>query len=68
MRIALPAVLALATLGAPTAFAKPPERDAAYAIDAQASVWSQSSWKRQKLRDGPDRLAGAYTLLPSDLK
>ena len=31
-------------------------------------VWSQSSWKWQKLRDVPDRLAGEYTLIPLHLK
>jgi hypothetical protein len=31
-------------------------------------VWSQSSWKWQKLRDVPDRLAGEYTLMPLHLK
>jgi len=31
-------------------------------------VWSQSSWKWQKLRDVPDRLAGKYTLIPLHLK
>jgi hypothetical protein len=27
-------------------------------------VWSQSSWKWQKLRDVPDRLDGPFTLMP----
>jgi hypothetical protein len=27
-------------------------------------VWSQSLWKGQKLRDVPDRVDGAFTLMP----
>ena len=27
-------------------------------------IWSQSSWKWQKLRDVPDRLDGPFTLMP----
>ena len=31
-------------------------------------VWSQSSWKWQKLRDVPDRVDGVFTLMPLHLK
>jgi hypothetical protein len=31
-------------------------------------IWSQSSWKWQKLRDVPDRLDGPFTLMPLHLQ
>jgi uncharacterized lipoprotein YmbA len=31
-------------------------------------IWSQSSWKWQKLRDVPDRLDGSFTLMPLYLR
>lgn len=33
-------------------------------VNGAPFVWSQSSWKWQKLRDVPDRLDGAFTLMP----
>jgi hypothetical protein len=37
-------------------------------IDGTPFVWSQSSWKWQKLRDVPDRLDGSFTLMPLYLR
>jgi len=37
-------------------------------VDGTPFVWSQSSWKWQKLRDVPDRLTGSFTLLPLYLR
>jgi len=67
MKITLPMALLVAVLGAQTAVAKPPERTTA-SIGGSPFIWSQSSWKWQKLRDVPDRLAGEYTLMPLHLK
>ncbi|MGO4870456.1 MAG: hypothetical protein ACLPGW_07560 [Roseiarcus sp.] len=37
-------------------------------VDGAPFVWSQSSWKWQKRRDVPDRLEGAFTLMPLHLR
>jgi hypothetical protein len=37
-------------------------------VDGSPFVWSQSSWRWQKLRDVPDRLDGAFTLMPVYLR
>jgi len=37
-------------------------------VDGVPFVWSQSSWKWQKLRDVPDRLDGSFTLMPLYLR
>ncbi|MDI6743453.1 MAG: hypothetical protein QMD11_12030 [Smithella sp.] len=37
-------------------------------IDGTPFIWSQSSWKWQKLRDVPDRLDGSFTLMPLYLR
>jgi hypothetical protein len=36
-------------------------------VNGSPFVWSQSSWKWQKLRDVPDRLDGTFTLIPLHL-
>ncbi len=37
-------------------------------VNGTPFIWSQSSWKWQKLRDVPDRLDGVFTLMPLNLK
>jgi hypothetical protein len=37
-------------------------------INGAPFVWSQSSWKWQKLRDVPDRVEGSFTLMPLYLR
>jgi hypothetical protein len=37
-------------------------------VNGAPFIWSQSSWKWQKLRDVPDRLDGSFTLIPLNLK
>ncbi|MHB8770088.1 MAG: C45 family peptidase [Syntrophales bacterium] len=37
-------------------------------INGAPFVWSQSSWKWQKLRDVPDRVEGVFTLMPLYLR
>jgi hypothetical protein len=37
-------------------------------VNGAPFIWSQSSWKWQKLRDVPDRLDGSFTLMPLHLK
>ncbi len=37
-------------------------------VDGSPFIWSLSSWKWQKLRDVPDRLDGAFTLMPLYLR
>lgn len=37
-------------------------------VNGAPFIWSQSSWKWQKLRDVPDRLDGVFTLMPLHLK
>ena len=38
------------------------------AVNGEPFVWSQSSWKWQKRRDVPDRVDGAFTLIPLHLR
>jgi hypothetical protein len=37
-------------------------------INGAPFIWSQSSWKWQKLRDVPDRVEGSFTLMPLYLR
>ena len=37
-------------------------------VNGTPFIWSQSSWKWQKLRDVPDRLDGRFTLMPVYLR
>ena len=37
-------------------------------VNGAPFVWSQSSWKWQKRRDVPDRLDGAFVLMPLHLR
>jgi hypothetical protein len=37
-------------------------------VNGAPFIWSQSSWKWQKLRDVPDRLDGTFTLMPLYLR
>lgn len=37
-------------------------------VNGTPFIWSQSSWKWQKLRDVPDRLDGVFTLMPLYLR
>ena len=37
-------------------------------INGAPFIWSQSSWKWQKLRDVPDRVDGVFTLMPLHMK
>jgi uncharacterized lipoprotein YmbA len=37
-------------------------------INGTPFIWSQSSWKWQKLRDVPDRVEGSFTLMPLYLR
>ncbi len=37
-------------------------------VNGSPFVWSRSNWKWQKLRDVPDRLDGAFTLMPLHLQ
>ena len=37
-------------------------------VNGAPFIWSQSSWKWQKLRDVPDRVDGSFTLMPLYLR
>ena len=37
-------------------------------VNGAPFIWSQSSWKWQKLRDVPDRVDGVFTLMPLHIK
>jgi hypothetical protein len=37
-------------------------------VNGAPFIWSQSSWKWQKLRDVPDRVEGSFTLMPLYLR
>lgn len=37
-------------------------------VNGTPFIWSQSSWKWQKRRDVPDRIDGAFTLMPLHMK
>jgi hypothetical protein len=37
-------------------------------VNGMPFVWSQSSWKRQKLREVPNRIDGSFTLMPLYLR
>jgi hypothetical protein len=37
-------------------------------VNGSPFIWSQSSWKWQKLRDVPDRVDGIFTLMPLHLR
>ena len=37
-------------------------------VNGMPFIWSQSSWKWQKLRDVPDRIDGSFTLMPLYLR
>jgi hypothetical protein len=37
-------------------------------VNATPFIWSESSWKWQKLRDVPDRIDGSFTLMPLHLR
>ena len=37
-------------------------------VNGTPFIWSQSSWKWQKLRDVPDRVDGVFTLMPLHMK
>ena len=37
-------------------------------VNGTPFIWSQSSWKWQKLRDVPDRVDGSFTLMPLYLR
>lgn len=37
-------------------------------VNGTPFIWSQSSWKWQKLRDVPDQLDGIFTLMPLNLR
>lgn len=37
-------------------------------VNGTPFIWSQSSWKWQKLRDVPDRIDGSFTLMPLYLR
>jgi hypothetical protein len=43
-------------------------RFATASVHGAPFIWSQSSWKWQKLRDVPDRLDGPFTLMPLHLQ